>query len=141
VRAHFGHRDATLVVDETGDLKKGTRTIGVQRQYSSTAGKIENCQLAVHPSYASPRGHTLVDVALYLPKSWTEDPDRRAEAGIPDTVTFAMKPQLAHRLIEAAVTGGLPCRWVAGDEAYGGDPHLAPALRGRQLGYVLAVAC
>jgi SRSO17 transposase len=94
----------------------------------------------VHLSYASPFGHTLVDVALYLPKSWTENPARRAEAGVPDTIGFATKPQLARRLIEAAAAGGLPCRWVAGDEAYGGDPHLALALRGLRLGYVLAVA-
>ncbi|MBE1489724.1 SRSO17 transposase [Plantactinospora soyae] len=94
----------------------------------------------MHLSYASPLGHTLVDVDLYLPKSWTGDTAQRAEAGVPDTVTFATKPQLARRLIETAVTGGLPCRWVAGDEAYGGDPHLAAALRGLRLGSVLAVA-
>jgi SRSO17 transposase len=141
VAARLGHPDGILVVDETGDLKKGTHTVGVQRQYSGTAGKIENCQLAVHLSYASPLGHTLIDVALYLPKSWTEDPQRRIEAGVPETVTFATKPQLARRLIETALTGGLPCKWVAGDEAYGGDPQLATALRGHQLGYVLAVAC
>jgi SRSO17 transposase len=141
VAARLGHPDGVLLIDETGDLKKGTHTVGVQRQYSGTAGKIENCQLAVHLSYASPFGHTLVDVALYLPKSWADDPERRVEAGVPGTVTFATKPQLARRLIETAVTGGLPCRWVAGDEAYGGDPHLALALRGHRLGYVLAVAC
>jgi SRSO17 transposase len=134
VAARLGHPDGILVVDETGDLKKGTHTVGVQRQYSGTAGKIENCQLAVHLSYASPLGHTLIDVALYLPKSWTEDPQRRIEAGVPETVTFATKPQLARRLIETALTGGLPCEWVAGDEAYGGDPQLATALRGHQLG-------
>jgi SRSO17 transposase len=141
VTARLGHPDGVLLVDETGDLKKGVHTVGVQRQYCGTAGKIENCQLAVHLSYASPLGHTLLDVALYLPKSWSEDAARRSEAGVPDTVTFATKPQLARRLIETALTGGLPCRWVAGDEAYGGDPHLAAALRGRDLGYVLAVAC
>ena len=141
VAARLGHPDGVLLVDETGDLKKGTHTVGVQRQYSGTAGKIENCQLAVHLSYAAPAGRTLLDVALYLPKSWTEDPQRRREAGVPDTVTFATKPQLARRLIEAALAGGLPCRWVAGDEAYGGDPNLAAALRGHRLGYVLTVAC
>ncbi|GAB7039664.1 IS701 family transposase [Catenuloplanes niger JCM 9533] len=141
VAARLGHPDGVLLVDEAGDLKKGTRTVGVQRQYSGTAGKIENCQLAVHLSYASPLGHTLLDVALYLPKSWTEDPERRAEAGVPNTIGFATKPQLARRLIETALAGGLPCRWVAGDEAYGGDPRLAAALRGHRLGYVLAVAC
>ncbi|MFI5845729.1 IS701 family transposase, partial [Catenuloplanes sp. NPDC051500] len=141
VAARLGHPDGVLLVDETGDLKKGVHTVGVQRQYSGTAGKIENCQLAVHLSYATPFGHTLLDVALYLPKSWAEDPQRRAEAGVPDAVGFATKPQLAHRLIETALAGGLPCRWVAGDEAYGGDPRLAAALRGHRLGYVLAVAC
>ena len=80
----LGHPDAMLVIDETGDLKKGRHTVGVQRQYSGTAGKIENCQLAVHLSYASPLGHALVDVALYLPKSWSDDPQRRAEAGVPE---------------------------------------------------------
>ncbi|WP_460808701.1 IS701 family transposase [Micromonospora zhanjiangensis] len=141
VAVKLGHPDGVLLIDETGDLKKGVHTVGVQRQYSGTAGKIENCQLAVHLSYASPAGHTLVDVALYLPKSWTEDPARRAEAGVPEAIGFATKPQLARRLIDTAVAGGLPCRWVAGDEVYGGDPHLAAALRGHDLGYVLAVAC
>jgi SRSO17 transposase len=120
VAARLGHPDAVLLVDETGDLKKGTRTVGVQRQYSGTAGKIENCQLAVHLSYTSLLA-TLVDAALDLPKPWTNDLERRAEAGIPDSVEFATKPRLARRLIEAALVGGLPCRLVAGDEAYGGD--------------------
>lgn len=141
VAVKLGHPDGVLVIDETGDLKKGVHTVGVQRQYCGTAGKIENCQLAVHLSYASPVGRTLVDVALYLPKSWVDDPGRRVEAGVPDTVGFATKPQLARRLIDTALAGGLPCRWVAGDEAYGGDPLLAAALRGHELGYVLAVAC
>jgi SRSO17 transposase len=141
VARRLGHPDAILVIDETGDLKKGRHTVGVQRQYSGTAGKIENCQLSVHLSYASQRGHALLDTALYLPKSWTVNPERLAEAGVPDEVGFATKPQLARRLIETALTGGLPCRWVSGDEAYGGDPALAAALRGHRLGYVLAVAC
>lgn len=141
VARRLGHPDAILVIDETGDLKKGRHTVAVQRQYSGTAGKIENCQLAVHLTYASPLGHALIDVALYLPKSWTDDPQRRAEAGVPDHVEFATKPQLARHLIETAVAGGLLCRWITGDEAYGGDPALAAALRQHRLGYVLAVAC
>jgi SRSO17 transposase len=141
VARRLGHPDAILVIDETGDLKKGRHTVGVQRQYSGTAGKIENCQLAVHLTYASPLGHTLIDVALYLPKSWSGDPQRRAEAAVPEHVGFATKPQLARRLIETAVAGGLLCRWVTGDEAYGADPALAAALRQHRLGYVLAVAC
>lgn len=138
---HLGEADAVLVIDETGDLKKGRHTVGVQRQYSGTAGKIENCQLAVHLVYATNAGHAMLDAALYLPKSWCDDPERRAEAGIPDTVRFATKPQLAASMIEAAVTAGLPCRWAAGDEAYGSDPRLATRLRTLRLGYVLAVAC
>ena len=112
----------------------------MQRQYSGTAGKIENCQLAVHLTYASPVGHALIDVALDLPQSWSDDPQRRAQAGVPEHVGFATKPQLARRLIETAVPGSLPCRWVTGDEAYGGDPALATALRQHRFGYVLAVA-
>ena len=138
---HLGDSDAVLVVDETGDLKKGRHTVGVQRQYSGTAGKIENCQLAVHLVYATPAGHALVDAALYLPRAWCEDPQRRTEAGVPDDTAFATKPQLAARMIDAALAAGLPCRWVAADEAYGGDPRLAAALRSHRLGYVLAVAC
>lgn len=137
----FGDPEAVLIIDETGDLKKGRHTVGVQRQYTGTAGKIENCQLAVHLVYATENVHAMLDAALYLPKSWCDDPQRRAQAGVPDTVRFATKPQLATRMIEAAVTAGLPCRWVAGDEAYGGDPRLATRLRQLRLGYVLAVAC
>ena len=140
VAARMGDPDAVLIVDETGDLKKGRHTVGVQRQYSGTAGKIENCQLAVHLVYATGRGHAMLDTALYLPQSWCTDPGRRAEAGVPEGVRFATKPHLARRMIDAAVATGLPCRWVAGDEVYGGDPALATALRGHALGYVLAVA-
>jgi len=113
----------------------------VQRQYSGTAGKIENCQVAVHLVYAATVGHAMLDTRLYLPKSWCDDAHRRTQAGIPTNVTFATKPQLATRMIEAAVDAGMPCRWVAGDEAYGGDPRLAARLRVLGLGYVLAVAC
>lgn len=138
---HLGEAEAVLIIDETGDLKKGRHTVGVQRQYSGTAGKIENCQLAVHLVYATTAGHAMLDAALYLPKSWCDDPERRAEAGVPEQVRFATKPQLASRMIEAAVSSGLPCRWAAGDEAYGNDPRLAERLRQLRLGYVLAVAC
>jgi SRSO17 transposase len=140
VGRELGEAQAVLVIDETGDLKKGRHTVGVQRQYSGTAGKIENCQLAVHLVYATTAGHAMLDAALYLPKSWCEDPQRRAEAGVPAHVRFATKPQLASRMIETAVRAGLPCRWVAGDEAYGNDPRLAAVLRQLRLGYVLAVA-
>jgi SRSO17 transposase len=94
----------------------------------------------VHLVYATTAGHAMLDAALYLPKSWCDDPQRRAEAGVPEHVRFATKPQLASRMIETAVRAGLPCRWVAGDEAYGNDPRLAAVLRQLRLGYVLAVA-
>jgi len=137
----FGHSGAVLVVDETGDLKKGVHSVGVQRQYTGTAGRIENAQVAVYLTYAAPRGHALIDRALYLPKSWTQDPQRCAEAGIPqDKQCFATKPGLAQELIARAVEAKVPAAWVAGDEVYGADPRLRAAIRGHRLGYVLAVA-
>jgi hypothetical protein len=100
----------------TGDLKKGTATAGVQRQYTGTAGRIENAQVAVYLGYSAPAGHALIDRELYLPKSWTGDPERCAAAGIPENTAFATKPQLARRMIERAVAAGVAFGWVAGDE-------------------------
>src|SRR4051812_7254509 len=137
----FGDPGAILVVDETGDVKKGTRSVGVQRQYSGTAGRIENSQVAVYLTYAAPRGHALIDRALYLPKSWTEDSDRCNQAGIPQQDRgFATKPRLATALIDRAVAANVPAAWVAGDEVYGADPRLRAAVRDHGLGYVLAVS-
>ena len=137
----FGDPGAILVVDETGDVKKGAATVGVQRQYSGTAGRIENSQVAVYLTYAAPRGHAFIDRALYLPKSWTDDPTRCAEAGIPVTaMRFATKPAMAVALIDRAVAAAVPASWVAGDEVYGADPKLRTAIRGHGLGYVLAIA-
>lgn len=107
---HLGDSDAILVVDETGDLKKGTDTVGVQRQYTGTAGRIENSQVAVYLAYSTEHGHTLIDGRLYLPKSWTEDLDRRAGAAIPADVEFATKPALAAAMITTAVQGGAPAK-------------------------------
>ena len=112
---HLGCADAVLVVDETGDVKKGTASAGVQRQYSGTAGRVENCQVAVFLSYAAPAGHALIDRELYLPRSWTVDPARCAAAGIPDTTAFATKPRLARRMIGRALDAGTPVGWVTGD--------------------------
>ena len=137
---HFGDPGAVLVVDETGDVKKGVQSVGVQRQYTGTAGRIENAQVAVFLTYAAPRGHALIDRALYLPKSWTADPDRCAAAGIPADTGFATKPALATAMITAAVQAGTPASWVAGDEVYGADPRLRAAGRQAGLGYVLQVA-
>ncbi|MFB8267417.1 IS701 family transposase [Streptomyces sp. NPDC055955] len=133
--------DAVLVVDETGDLKKGTATVGVQRQYTGTAGRIENSQVAVYLAYSTPRGHAAIDRELYIPRSWAEDAARCKQAGIPDTVGFATKPALAARMIGRALDAGVPASWVAGDEVYGSNPHLRTVLEGREVGYVLAVAC
>jgi SRSO17 transposase len=137
----FGDPDAILVLDETGDVKKGVHSVGVQRQYTGTAGRIENAQVAVYLTYAAPRGHALIDRALYLPKSWAEDADRCQAAGIPtDRRGFATKPALARALLARTVTAKVPAAWVAGDEVYGADPALRAAIRGHGLGYVLAVA-
>ncbi|MGW2746566.1 IS701 family transposase [Streptomyces sp. NPDC001450] len=125
----LNHNDAVLVVDETGDLKKGTATVGVQRQYTGTAGRIENSQVAVYLAYSTPRGHAAIDRELYLPRSWTEDADRCRAAGIPDTVGLP-EPALATRMIGRALDAGVPASWVAGDEVYGGTRICGPRSRG-----------
>jgi len=137
----FGDADGVLVVDETGDVKKGLDTVGVQRQYTGTAGRIENAQVAVYLTYAAPRGHALIDRALYLPRSWAGDPARCDDAGIPTSKRdFATKPALAKALITRALDAKVPAAWVAGDEVYGADPRLRAAIRDHGLGYVLAVS-
>jgi SRSO17 transposase len=136
----FGEDDAILVVDETGDLKKGEHSVGVQRQYTGTAGRIENAQVAVFLTYAANRGHALIDRALYLPRSWTNDQGRCTKAGVPDGTEFATKPTLAAQLITRAVEAGAPASWVAGDEVYGADPNLRRTVRALGLGYLLQIA-
>ena len=137
----LGDTDAVLVFDETGDLKKGDRTVGVQRQYTGTAGRIENAQVAVYLTYAAARGHTLIDRELYLPQSWTVDPQRLTDAGVPDDIDFATKPALATGMLTRALHAGVPARWVAGDEVYGNDPGLRAECEVQQIGYVLAIGC
>lgn len=141
VVAHLGDTDAVLVVDETGDVKKGRHTVGVQRQYTGTAGRIENAQVAVYLTYAGARGHAMIDRELYLPKSWTNDPERCAAAGVPEDIGFLTKPALATGMLTRALDAGVPARWVAGDEVYGADPGLRAELELRGLGYVLAIGC
>jgi SRSO17 transposase len=137
----FGDPDAILILDETGDVKKGMHSVGVQRQYTGTAGRIENAQVAVYLTYAAPRGHALIDRALYVPRCWAEDPDRCDGAGIPsDKRCFATKPALARGLLARAFTAKVPAAWVAADEVYGADPALRAAIRRHGLGYVLAVS-
>ncbi|MGC4750710.1 IS701 family transposase [Micromonospora sp. DT201] len=136
----LGDPDGVLVVDETGDLKKGVHTVGVQRQYTGTAGRIENAQVGVFLAYASRHGHTLIDRRVYLPKSWTDDRQRCEQAGVPDDVAFATRSELADDMITAAVKALVPARWVAADEAYGNNTRLRGELRTHRLGYVLAVS-
>jgi SRSO17 transposase len=138
---HLGDTDAMLVVDETGDVKKGTKTVGVQRQYTGTAGRIENAQVGVFLTYTTKIGHTLIDRELYLPRCWADDTDRCATAGVPEDTTFATKPELATRMILRALDAGVPARWIAADEVYGAHPRLRAELEEQQIGYVLAVAC
>jgi SRSO17 transposase len=137
----LGDPAAVLVVDETGDVKKGEHTVGAQRQYTGTAGRIENAQVAVYLTYAAAEGHTLMDRALYLPKDWANDQDRRAAAGVPEDVEFATKPELAAKMITDALDAGVPAGWATGDEVYGADPALRTALQARRLGYVLGIGC
>jgi SRSO17 transposase len=137
---HLGDPGAVLVIDETGDLKKGSRTVGVQRQYTGTAGRIENAQVAVYLTYAAERGHALIDRELYLPRCWTDDPARCAAAGVPADVAFATKPALALQMLDRALDAGVPAASVTGDEVYGADPDLRAALEARSIGYVLAIA-
>jgi SRSO17 transposase len=136
----LGEPEATLVIDETGDQKKGSHTVGVQRQYTGTCGRVENAQVMVVAVYASDKGHGIVDRELYLPRCWSDDPDRLAAAGVPEQVGFATKPELARRMLCRALDAGVPAAWVAGDEVYGASGALRAELEARGVGYVLAVA-
>ncbi len=138
---HLGEVDGVLVADETGDLKKGDHTVGVQRQYTGTARRIENAQVAVYLTYTARTGHAMIDRELYLPRSWAEDQDRRTDAGVPAEVGFATKPALAATMITRAVAAGVPDRWVTADEVYGADPDLRAEIERLGLGYVLAIGC
>lgn len=135
----LGDPDGVLVVDETGFVKKGAKSAGVARQYSGTAGRVENCQIGVFLAYASRHGHALIDRALYLPEGWSQGPGRRAAAAIPEEVAFATKPTLALGMIERALGAGVPCSWVLGDEIYGSGRRLRMALEQRGKPFVLAV--
>ena len=138
---HLGAPDGVLIVDETGFLKKGTKSVGVHRQYSGTAGRIENCQIGVFLAYASARGHAFIDRALYLPEAWAHDRARRQDAGVPEELPFATKPQLARQLLARALAAEVPAAWVTGDEIYGDATELRRWLEATGQGYVLAVSC
>jgi SRSO17 transposase len=137
---HLRDPEAVLVLDETGFLKKGRHSAGVARQYSGTAGKVDNCQIGVFLGYASALGHVLLDRELYLPEEWTTDRDRCRRAGIPADRGFATKPQLAQQMLARAFTAGVPATWVTGDSVYGNDRRLRLWLEAQPRAYVLAVS-
>ena len=139
VRANLGDPDGVLIIDETGFLKKGTRSAGVARQYSGTAGRIENCQIGVFLTYATSAGRTFLDRELYLPKVWTDDAERCAGAGIPGDREFATKPELAMVMLRRAQQAGIPARWVSADEVYGQQYKFREVCEELGYGYVLAV--
>jgi SRSO17 transposase len=142
VRGHvieqLGDRAGVLILDDTGFVKKRVRSAGVQRQYSGTAGRVENCQIGVFLAYATDRGHALIDRELYLPETWTSDRDRCRAAGIPDEVEFATKPRLGMAMLERAITAGVRFSWVTADEAYGQVKYLRVWLEDHDAAYVLA---
>jgi SRSO17 transposase len=139
VRTHLADPVGVLVIDETSFLKKGTHSVGVGVQYSGITGTLSTCQVGVFLAYVSPRGQTLYDRALYLPKDWAGAPARRTQVRIPDDIRFATKPQLATALVLRALDSGLPVAWVTGDEVYGGDSALRLALEERGQPYAVTV--
>lgn len=140
VTENLGQPEGVLVIDETGFLKKGTKSAGVKRQYSGTAGRIENCQIGVFLAYRSEKGHALIDRELYLPREWAEDAARRTEAKIPEDVSFATKPVLARTMLTRALAAGVPAAWVTADEVYGSDYQFRRFCEEKRLHYVVAVS-
>src|SRR5919197_2120335 len=138
---HLGDAQGVLIGDETGFLKKGVKSAGVQRQYSGTAGRTENCQIGTFLAYASQHGHALIDRELYLPASWTDDRQRCREAGIPDEIGFATKPRQLMAMLARAFAAGVPFAWVTADEAYGQAKYLRVWLEDHDAGHVLALKC
>lgn len=136
----LGDEEGIGVVDETGFLKKGTKSVGVKRQYTGTAGKKENCQIGVFLAYATPTGHAFLDRRLYLPQEWCTDAERRAEAKIPEEVEFQTKPEQAVEMLEHAWEQGVPMRWVTGDEVYGDATKVRDTISAHGRWYVLAVS-
>ncbi|WP_107489964.1 IS701 family transposase [Streptomyces sp. JV178] len=139
VAGKLGEAGGVLIIDDTGFMKKGNTSAGVQRQYSGTAGRTENCQIGVFAAYASARGRALVDRELYLPKSWTEDRERCRTARVPEEREFATKGELARHMVLRALASPLPIAWVTADSAYGQDNRFRRLLEQSGVGYVLAV--
>jgi SRSO17 transposase len=140
VEEEIGTPEGILVIDETGFLKKGTHSVGVKRQYSGTAGRVENCQIGVFLSYASEKGQALIDREIYLPEEWAADTARRTRAKVPATVEFATKPELARQMLERAFAADIPCAWVTGDSIYGGDRRLRLWLEEQRRWFVMGIA-
>ncbi len=137
---HLGASNGILIFDETCFLKKGIKSVGVKRQYSGTAGRIENCQIGVFLAYRSDAGHALIDRVLFLPQEWAEDVARRHEVRVPDSVEFATKPQLARQMLQNALASGIPACWVTADEVYGSDSKFRHLCEEHGLGYVVAIS-
>lgn len=138
---HLGDSSAIGVLDETGFLKQGKKSVGVKRQYSGTAGRVENCQIGVFLGYATNKGFAFLDREIYLPQEWANEQQRREAAGVPEEVKFATKPQLARVMLERARTAGVALAWVTADTVYGNDRRLREWLEENEQAYVLAVAC
>jgi SRSO17 transposase len=136
----LGDENAVMCVDETGFPKKGTKSVGVKRQYSGTLGRVDNCQIAVFVNYVSQGEHVLLDRRLFLPEEWAADLPRREEAGVPKDVVFRTKPELALGMVAEAVVAKVPFRWVTGDSVYGDSPTFVQGLRALKKWYVLDVS-
>jgi SRSO17 transposase len=136
----LGSDDGVIVMDDTGFIKKGTKSCGVKRQYSGTAGKIENCQIGVFLTYASEKGHAPIDRRLYMPEEWTDDENRLKAAGVPETVAFQTKPTMAFDMLKDATAAGIPYKWVTGDCAYGDYRSIRTWLEENGKCYVMSVS-
>ena len=139
IAVHLGDPEAIVVLDETAELKKGTRTVGVGRQHAGITGQVENCQTVVFAAYVTACAHALFDFRLYLPKQWCGDKKRRQRAHVPDGVAFTTKPALGTAMLTAAACAGVPFAWAAANEVYGRSSELREACEKAQKGYVLAV--
>ena len=137
--ARIGHPQGIGIVDESGFVKKGTKSVGVKRQYCGRVGKVENCQVGVFVGYVTPKGRALLDRALYLPRNWCDDHPRRAAAKIPETILFQTKPELARQLLAKAWQAGVAMQWVTGDTTYGNAASLRHFIHRQGRWYVLGV--
>ena len=140
VSEELGEEDGVLVADDTGFIKQGEKSCGVQRQYTGTLGKICNCQLGVFLSYASSKGHTPIDRRLYMPEVWMDDKARCSEAGVPEDLKFQTKPELALEMIQEATAAGMPYKWVTGDCGYGDSRAIRKWLEENGKCYVLNIS-